>query len=370
MDADLLIVGAGPAGLATAIHGALRGLSTIVIDRQDGTLDKACGEGLMPGAVAQLEAMGASPAESHPFHGVVYTDGVREAEGRFRHGTGLGVRRLHLHRALAERAAALGVRRVQARAGAVTQDAHGVSVAGLRGRWLVAADGLRSPIRRQLGLERPPRRTPRVGVRRHFAVRPRRPMVEVHWSEHAEAYVTPVGPNNVGVAFLTFSDRPAPSGEGSRFDRLLAEFPSLQAWLAHAEPSSAVRGAGPFERRVKRRVAGRVLLVGDAAGYLDPLTGEGLRLGFAAADAAVSCLVRDAPEAYDAAWRRIARRYWILTGGLLAIAARPLLRRQIVRVSHAIPPVMSVSIGLLAEGEAHARALPRPSLPSSVATRS
>lgn len=354
MDADLLVVGAGPSGLATAIHAAQQGLSVVVIDRQEGTLDKACGEGLMPGAVDQLHALGAAPRQAHPFHGVVYIDGHHEAVGHFAKGTGLGVRRLCLHESLAARAQTLGVRRLHRRAGLVTQDDQGVEVAGLRARWLVAADGLRSPIRTQLGLERPSRRPARVGVRRHFAVAPRRPLVEVHWSPHAEAYITPVGPRSVGVAFLYFADRPPPRGTGCRFDQILATFPDLADWLAEAEPSSRVRGAGPFARRVHRRVAGRVLLVGDAAGYLDPLTGEGLRLGFEAAAAAVACIVNGRPAAYEAAWRRLARRYWLGTAGLLGLARVPLARRLLVPVASRVPFVMSSAIQILAETDAKA----------------
>lgn len=354
MDADLAVVGAGPAGLAAAIQAAQRGLSVVVIDHKEGTLDKACGEGLMPGAVAQLRALGAKPEESHPFHGVVYRDGTHEAVGHFSRGTGLGVRRLHLHRSLHARAEALGVRRLHRKAGLVRQDDRGVTVAGLRARWLVAADGLRSPIRAQLGLERPTARPARVGLRQHFALAPRRSLVEVHWSPHAEAYITPVGPKTVGVAFLFFADRPPPTGQGSRFAQVLQGFPDLRDWLRGAEPTSRVRGAGPFARRVRRRVAGRVLLVGDAAGYLDPLTGEGLRLGFEAAQAAVACIAAGRPRAYEAAWRRLARRYWVGTAGLLFLARSRWTRRLVVPVASRAPFVMQTAINLLAESQPQA----------------
>lgn len=349
-DADLLVVGAGPSGLAAAIHAARSGLSVIALDAHTGTLDKACGEGLMPGAVEALGRLGVTPSESFPFHGVRYIDGRHSAEGHFARGTGLGVRRVILHEALAAKARALGVRRVQARVDGVCQDADGVVAAGLRGRWLIAADGLRSPIRQQLGLDLPPRRSPRVGLRRHFRRAPRDPMVEVHWSPDAEAYITPVGPDHVGVAFLFFPDRlpPVPAGS-TRYDTLMAGFPVLREWLDGAEPRSKLAGAGPFERRVRARVAGRVLLVGDAAGYLDPLTGEGLRLGFEAAQAAVGCLRSGRLGDYEAAWRAIARRYWWMTAGLLRVARSRRLRRAIVPVASACPPLMSAAIRVLGD---------------------
>ena len=135
------------------------------------------------------------------------------AEGRFAHGQGLGLRRLDLHAALRDRAHALGVETVQSRVEDLQQDADGVCAAGLRAPYLVAADGLRSPLRAALGLDLPPRRPPRVGLRRHFRVPPRAPFVEVHCSPLAEAYITPVGPDRVGLAFLMRQGQgPRPQG--------------------------------------------------------------------------------------------------------------------------------------------------------------
>src|SRR6185437_3469572 len=97
----------------------------------------------------------------------------------------------------------------------------------------------------------------------------------------AEAYVTPVSDDLVGVAVLG-------PGDGTRFEGWLPEFPELYGRLAGAEPATAVRGAGPLRQRATRRVAGRALLVGDASGYVDALTGEGISLGLAHARAAVA----------------------------------------------------------------------------------
>src|SRR5262245_45229395 len=76
--------------------------------------------------------------------------------------------------------------------GEVRHDAGSVEAAGVRARWLLAADGLHSPVRHQLGLSRPARSAHRWGLRRHYAVKPWSDLVEVHWAEDAEAYVTPV----------------------------------------------------------------------------------------------------------------------------------------------------------------------------------
>ncbi|WP_175408252.1 FAD-dependent monooxygenase, partial [Streptomyces sp. TRM64462] len=149
---DVLVAGGGPAGLATAIRAALAGMEAVVVEPRPHPVDKACGEGVMPGGVRSLHALGAAPA-GHPLHGIRYVDGPHRAQAAFRAGTGLGVRRTELSAALDRRAAELGVRVVAGRVGDVRQGRDGVEAAGLRARWLVAADGLHSPVRRALGLD-------------------------------------------------------------------------------------------------------------------------------------------------------------------------------------------------------------------------
>ncbi|MEM6927396.1 MAG: NAD(P)/FAD-dependent oxidoreductase [Myxococcota bacterium] len=346
---DIAVAGGGPAGLATAILAARAGREVTVFEPREGVIDKACGEGLMPGAVTALHAMGVKPDVTHPFVGIRYVDGARMAEGRFAQGPGLGVRRTTLHRALRSRAEALGVAFRAARVDEV-QPAHDhVQLCGERARWLIAADGLYSPIRRGLGLERPNRRRKRMGLRRHFAQAPWSPFVEVYWSPDAEAYVTPVGPRQVGVAML-FAGEPLPEGRGAegRFATLLQRFPVLAERLV-GDPCTAVRGRGPFERRAKRRQVGRVLFVGDASGYLDPITGEGIRLGIATAEAAVACIADARADRYERRWRAATWRYWTLTEGLLSLRDVPALRRLMVPFLRTVPGAFSTIVSLLAD---------------------
>ncbi|WP_236710493.1 FAD-dependent monooxygenase, partial [Streptomyces sp. 150FB] len=154
---DLLVVGGGPAGLATALHATLAGLETVVLEPRTTPVDKACGEGVMPSGVRALGALGLRLPPGHPLRGIRYVRGDHRAEALF-DGPGLGVRRTELHAALARRAEEAGVRVVNARAGEVEQGPDSVTAAGLRARWLVAADGLHSPVRRSLGLDLPDRR--------------------------------------------------------------------------------------------------------------------------------------------------------------------------------------------------------------------
>ncbi|MEU4211739.1 NAD(P)/FAD-dependent oxidoreductase [Streptomyces sp. NPDC026206] len=335
---DLLVAGGGPAGLAAGIHAALAGLEAVVVEPRSSPVDKACGEGIMPGGVSALCALGVQ-VPGRPLRGIRYVEGERSAEAEFRHRTGLGVRRTELHAALHLRAAELGVRVVPGRVTGVRQDAGGVSAGGLTARWLIAADGLHSPVRRALGLELPSGPRPaRYGLRRHYGVRPWTDCVEVHWSRHGEAYVTPVGDHLVGVAVLG-------RGRGGYEDRL-ASFPGLTP-LLRGPWESAVRGAGPLRRRVRRRVAGRVLLVGDAAGYVDALTGEGIALALATAGAAVRCVASGRPQAYEAAWRRLTRRHRVLTECLVRACEHPRTAGLIVPAACRLPRVFAAAVHAL-----------------------
>ena len=329
---DLAVVGGGPAGLATAIFAAQSGLSVVVIEKRQLPLDKACGEGLMPRGAHLLREMGVNfdVGESMPFVGVRYIDNEIVAEGRFGADPGWGIRRTKLVERMFRRAEELDVTL-----------SYGVSAKGwdealdrsvvvetndgpLEARFMVGADGLHSRIRRATGLGRPPRGPKRYGARRHFEIEPWSSFVEVHWADGAEAYVTPVGSKDVGVALLW-------SEPSARFEQLLERFPRLQHHLAGAPTASRTRGAGPFRQRVSGRFRGSVALVGDAAGYLDALTGEGLSLSFLSAKALVRSLsVKSGLKYYERDYRRLSRSYYWTTGMWLQVARRPRLRSHLI----------------------------------------
>ena len=102
-DTDLLIVGGGPGGLATALYARSQGLSVIVAEPRENPVDKACGEGLMPGGLGELMSLGVDPV-GMPFRGIAYVSEHRRAQARFRDGPGRGVRRTTLRAAMAARA--------------------------------------------------------------------------------------------------------------------------------------------------------------------------------------------------------------------------------------------------------------------------
>ena len=334
---DLLVVGAGPAGLATAMYGAAAGLTVTVLDSRRGPIDKACGEGLMPGAVAALTRLGV-PLQGMPFYGIRYADQRGCATAFFPGASGMGVRRTTLQQSMTDRARRLGVRFEQATVTDVVQDLHSVTAGGFRARYLAAADGLHSPVRRLLHLDLPPTGVPRWGLRQHFNRTPWTRLVEVHWGADAEAYVTPVGREEIGVAIL--------SPARMTMAQQLAQFPQLVRRLAGADPTGTVRGAGPLRQRTRRRVAGRVLLVGDAAGYVDALTGEGIAVSLACARSLVDALVLGDPQAYESSWRRQSRRYRWITSSLLA--TRRIAQPAIVPAASLLPDVFRVAVRQLA----------------------
>lgn len=328
-DVDVLVVGGGPVGLVAAIEARTAGMTVAVLEPRLGAIDKACGEGLMPGAVAALSRLAIFP-RGHVIAGVSYQDSEHQADHLFRHCLGMGVRRTTLHGAIAARADELGVERLSVRVDSLQQDDSGVTAAGIRASWLLGCDGLHSKVRRLVGLQSmtsaPGLR--RFGSRQHFLLPPWTDLVEVHWSPSVEAYVTPVAEGLVGVAVL--------GPQRVDFRRAIADIPRLAERLGDAVAEAPVRAAGPLRQHTSRRTAGRVLLVGDASGYVDALTGEGIRVGLAQAAAAVAAIRSGNPQQYERAWLRATRDFRLLTSGLVGLATSR-IRGGIVPGAAALP---------------------------------
>ncbi len=349
---DVVVVGGGPAGLAVAIAAALRGLDVLLLERGAFPIDKACGEGLLPAGVRALEALGArsllAPDASCPLRAIRWIDGEVAAEASLPAPGGLGIRRTALSEALVARARSAGAEVREGAAvlghrclpGEVEVELEGGLV---RARLLVAADGLASAVRGRAGLDQPVRGAPRFGLRRHFACRPWSDAVEVHFGDGVEAYLTPAGAERVGVAFLCEGAARRP------FPELLAHFPALAERLAGASFDSRPAGAGPLRRAARGRALDRLVLVGDAAGYHDAITGEGVSLALSGAlalgEALPDALAAGAPRAAFAGWARGEAlrfaRYAATAQLVLGLARRPGTRRRVLGLLARQPALFS-----------------------------
>jgi flavin-dependent dehydrogenase len=356
---DVAVVGGGPAGLAAAIAAAVRGLAVVVIERRELPADKACGESLLPSGVRALEQLGIDPYLTGPpprrLTGIyVRQEDGSSAEAILPGGGGLGIRRLALVEAMVRRArtvgvtirAGTGVSRVErGSAGAIVHTSSGDVHAEL----VVAADGLESALRRDAGLDAPPRARRRLALRQHFAIPPWTDMIEVHVDRLGEAIVTPVSDDSVNVGFVW--ERGGIGGP--TIEGLLVRFPELHARLAGAPALSAVRGAGPMACRAVRPTAARLVLLGDAAGFIDPISADGLSIAFnealILAEHLPRVLAREATAAslrgYERAARRLVRGYAATTHGLLWIARHPRCRTTLIHYLERHPGVCRAMLG-------------------------
>ena len=299
----------------------------------------------MPGAIPLLARLGVFP-KGRDLAGVTYRSGGHAVSHRFSSGVGKGVRRTELHGSLRSRSDELGVVFVEASVSYVTESESGLvascsSGQNIQGRYLIAADGLHSSIAKAAGLVKAlsPKRSKRFGIRQHFQVAPWSEFIEVFYTKTAEVYITPVSEDQVGVAVL--------GPKSTDFDETIASIPELAGRLRGASPASQRSGAGSFPQLTTARTKGRILLVGDASGYVDAITGEGLRLGFAQARVAIDCILRDKPASYEKAWRRVSRDFRILTGGLISAANSP-VRMAIVPLASRLPWVFGLVVNRLA----------------------
>lgn len=354
--AEVLVVGAGPAGLASAIAARRAGLDVLVVDRAASAPDKACGEGLMPNALSALARLGVSlpPHELRPFRGIEFIENHRVAGARFGQGHGAGLRRTSLSRLLLEQASKLGIDIVWNAAATLSDDAS-LSIGGqsVDCQWIVAADGMHSPLRRSLGIKTLWQSRRRTAVRRHYSIRPWSEMVEVHWSADCQAYVTPLAGDSVCVALV--SDTGVPD-----FARLGCDFPRLAARLAAAQSVGAIRGAVSLSRRFETVQHGRVVLVGDASGSIDAITGEGMALAFRQAEFLGPAMAANDIVAYRQAHRPMTRVPLAMSRVLLLLARHPLLRRSAFSLLAAQPALFSRLLAMhVADG--HTRHVPLPS---------
>jgi len=351
---DVVVVGAGPAGVAAAVTLARAGHDVTLVDRARFPRDKICGDGLTAGALRLLEGLGLEPGAVASWQRVddVVVRGPAGHEVTFPLPRGRGTyaavaRRLDLDAALVDLARTAGAKVLDGHAcTGVHQGADHVAVAvegagDLRAAFVVAADGMWSPVRRHLGLATPGYRGEWHAFRQYFAgVGPRAARELFVWFEpdllpgYAWSFPLPGGRANVGFGIQR-------GGKVARVQQMAAIWPDLlarpqiRAVLGEGAQPEAPHRAWPIPARIDAAVlaAGRTLFAGDAAAATDPLTGEGIGQALLTGTIAAEAIVRYAPDA-DAvadAYRGAARRALVADHRMSLLLIRAVQHRKGVR---------------------------------------
>lgn len=332
-DADVLIVGGGPAGLAAAIAAREKGLHVVVADGAKPPIVKACGEGLLPEATAWLERFGVRLAEldGWPLRGIRFENGDSTISAKLPSGTGIGIRREVLHQRMVRRAEECGVNFLW-NTPVTSIEARGAVAGGnwLRARWIVGADGGRSRVRQWSGLETTRPQTNRFAIRRHYRAAPWSDFTEIHWGDEVQAYVTPVNAREICVVLITNTPH-------RRFEEIVKTFPVLAERIASAEVTSTERGAVTSMFELKRVYRNNVALVGDASGSVDAITGEGLALSFLEASSLADALAAGDLRRYQDAHKRLFRRPRLMGKVLLLLSRKNGVRGSAFRAFERAP---------------------------------
>jgi geranylgeranyl reductase family protein len=303
---EVVVVGAGPAGAALALFLRQRGRDVLLIDEARFPRDKVCGEGVSPEAWRLLGALGLADSvarlEPWPLRGMAVTspDGTR-FEGRYAGAArpGFAARRQLFDHVLAEAASSAGAELREATrvtglllehgrvAGVLAEGPAGVET--LRARLVVGADGRRSVVARHLGLLREHRSLRKFAVRGYWAgMTALRELGEMHVGGGGYCGVAPLSAHTANVAFV-LDQREMRSAAGALegfYRSALRRWPRVAARLGAARLVGTPRAIGPLALVARRLFAPGALLVGDAGGFLDPFTGEGVTLALRTAEIA------------------------------------------------------------------------------------
>jgi len=343
LDAEVIVVGGGPAGASTAWALAREGVDVLVLDRAKFPRDKVCAEYLSPQASRILSDMGVldeiesmNPAHLRGMRVIAPNGAVADGEFVSSHGfRGFRDRGLAIRRTILDEIVLRGARKAGARveesirvtdltrnggrrvSGVKVLDSGGTE-RSLRAQYVVGADGLRSVVGRRLGLVKTSRIWPRrIALVAHYEnVAEVSDIGEMHIDYHGYFGLVDVGGGKINVAVVIPQARADKLGDGKTefFERWIAERPHLARRFESAQRVTPVRATGPFATASRRAWAPGAALVGDAADFFDPFTGEGmyaaLRGGELLAPYLIEALGRGAKEektvlaGYDRARKR------------------------------------------------------------------
>lgn len=365
--ADVLIVGAGPAGAALALALARRGRDVLVVERSHFPRDKPCGDCLNPGAVNELERLGIAarlraslaPQPLRGWH-VEAPDGAAfrvsfDTDANGASTEGWAVRRRDFDAEVVSEAVRAGARvKFGVRVTDVLRDRRrvvgvvcreGTASQEIRARFVVGADGLRSVVQRRLGLSRRPARLRKIALVGHLAgANGAGCFGELRVRAGRTCGYAPV-PSGANITLVVPEAQAAAAVRGQSFLREgLSDFPEVRDRARSIGLENDVLVTGPFDCPVRRPWAAGAVLVGDAAGYYDPLTGQGIHQALrSAACAAVTIerILRDPRREALELWKYGARLWSELVP-----------KRTVQRVIEAVvghPEWMSPTIRALAD---------------------
>ena len=354
---DVLVVGAGPAGCVAATLFAREGFRVVILDKAAAPPSKVCGEYLSPGCLPILERIGAlkliSEIGARPLQGMrIHTAGGRVLQANYPapyHG--LGIRRDLLDPVLLDLAIKSGAEflaNFQA-SELVWEDGQVVGIRGrhrdspafLRARLIIGADGRNSVVARRLGAVIQHRWLDRLALV-GYVTGARRPddVGEIFLGRDRYCILNPISPDLTNVGLVINRREFDPRADATRYlMQAAASLPGLGDRLGSARPIAPVRCLGPMAYSAMRLTAPGALLIGDAAGFLDPFTGEGiyaaLRSAELAVESALPSLLGDSgsvPDllAYGESWRHEFLAKWRLCTGLQHAIRHPLLAEGIV----------------------------------------
>ena len=383
--ADVVIVGGGPAGAATAWWLARAGVNVVVLDKARFPRPKPCSEYMSPQASRLLEEMGVlgevEGAGAAQLAGMIVRApngamirGVFAGEHRWRghRDRGLSLQRTLLDPILLNAARRAGARVIEGarvhdvsvdragRVSGVTLTAPDGRATAIPARLTIGADGLRSVVARRLALTRMSRFPRRIALVTHYAgIAGIGDLGEMHVERDGYAGLASVGNGLTNVAVVIPASRASElsGGSGTFVEQWIASRPQLRDRFAGATRATPIRATGPFASRSRRAWAPGAALVGDAADFFDPFTGEGiyaaLRGGELLAPYAVAALAATSPlgertalEAYDRARRHEFGGKWLVERMIGTAVAFPRLLDRAAAVLSRRPAMADLLVGV------------------------
>lgn len=379
--AQVVVAGGGPAGAVAALVLARRGVEVLLLDRARFPRPKPCGQFVGPGGARLLGALGlweaVRAAGASPVCGIrIEAPDGSVLLGRFPGGpvgptdgpAAFALSRGRLDAALLAMARLAGVRILEGHqiiaveAGpteVVLRARAGRRLKSLRAAWVIGADGRHSVVARAFGLPRRLLRLRRFGILADFADFPQTgETAELFLGRAAYCIINPLADGQACLGLVTdWCPEACRGGLAELLARHLAAFPAVAARVARARLIGRPYGVGPLAFRREPPGAGRVLLVGDAAGFYDPLTGEGvtaaLETGTLAAALLADGLASGAGPgviqgAHAAARRRLLGPRWRFLGLLQAVIRRPGLASQVAHLLARHPRALAALMGGIA----------------------